>query len=145
MFSRVRFCFIHFGSSLLTKGIEVDDAESAYSTMTILPNGEIGFLYEDEYFTSNSSDNKKDGCAPGGTSNIVYVPLTVSEITGGAYTYVAENGEPVVPTVATPSISPNGGTIFKEQAITLSCNIEGATIYYTIDGSEPTVYIFVKN
>ena len=122
-----------------TKGIEVDDAESAYSTMTILPNGEIGFLYEDEYFTSNSSDNKKDGCAPGGTSNIVYVPLTVSEITGGAYTYVAENGEPVVPTVATPSITPNGGTIFKEEAITLSCNTKDATIYYTIDDTEPTV------
>ena len=118
-----------------TKGIEVDDAESAYSTMTILPNGEIGFLYEDEYFTSNSSDNKKDGCAPGGTSNIVYVPLKVSEITGGAYTYVADVAETIV---ATPVITPNGGEIEAGTTISISCATEGATIYYSTNGAEPT-------
>ena len=60
-----------------TKGIEVDNGASAYSTMTILPNGEVGFLYEDEYSTSQG--------ASGGTANIVYVPLTVEELTCNAY------------------------------------------------------------
>lgn len=59
-----------------TKGIEVDDGASAYSTMTRLPNGELGFLYEDDYHGTKAS---------GGYSNIVYVPLTVEEITNKAY------------------------------------------------------------
>ena len=37
-----------------TKGIEVDNGASGYSTMTILPNGEVGFLYEDDYSTSKA-------------------------------------------------------------------------------------------
>ena len=60
-----------------TKGIEVDKDASAYSTMTILPNGEVGFLYEDDYSTSQG--------ASGGTANIVYVPLTVEELTNNEY------------------------------------------------------------
>ena len=111
-----------------TKGIEVDNSASGYSTMTILPNGQVGFLYEDDYDTNKAS---------GDYSNIVYVPLTVEEITGGAFTYVASS-EPQIPTVATPSITPKGGKIFDTQAITLNCNTEGAAIYYTIDGTEPT-------
>lgn len=113
-----------------TKGIEVDNGASAYSTMTIMPNGEIGFLYEDNYDTSK---------ADGDYSDIVFVPLTVSEITGGAYTYVAESTEPQIPTVAAPVIAPNGGYIFDTQVITLKSATEGASIYYTIDGTEPSV------
>ena len=72
-----------------TKGVEVDNGASAYSTMTILPNGEIGFLYEDDYDTSK---------ATGDYSNIVYIPITASEITGGAYTTKAPASTPVDPT-----------------------------------------------
>ena len=117
-----------------TKGIEVDNGNSAYSTMDILQNGEIGFIYEDDYYSSNSGDNPQYGAAPGGTSNIVYVPLTVSEITGGAYTLPTS----VVNTVAEPVITPNGGNILDTQNITLSCATEGAAIYYTTNGTEPT-------
>lgn len=117
-----------------TKGIEVDNGNSAYSTMDILQNGEIGFIYEDDYYSANSGDNYKYGTAKGGTSNIVYVPLTVSEITGGAYTLPTS----VVNTVAEPVITPNGGNILDTQNITLSCATEGAAIYYTTNGTEPT-------
>ena len=111
-----------------TKGIEVDNGASAYSTMTVLSNGEIGFLYEDNYGTE----------AAGGNSDIVFVPLTVSEITGGVYNYVAESIEPQITTVAAPIITPNGGNIFNTQEITLNCATEGAFVYYTIDGTEPS-------
>ena len=79
------------------KGIEVYDGNSAYSAMTIMPNGEIGFLYEKDYYTSNSSDNYKYGYASGGTANITFLPLTVEEITGGAYTTTPPSTEPEEP------------------------------------------------
>ena len=111
-----------------TKGIEVDNGASGYSTMTILPNGEIGFLYEDNYDTSKAN---------GDYSDIVYVPLTVSEITGGAYTYTSS--EVVKETVATPAITPNGGELkYGNNTVSIACDTDGATIYYTIDGTEPT-------
>ena len=41
--------------------------------------------------------------------------------------------------IATPVISPESGTIFAgSQTVTISCESEGAAIYYTTDGSEPT-------
>ncbi len=40
--------------------------------------------------------------------------------------------------VATPTFSPEGGTYDEAQNVTISCETEGAAIYYTIDGSDPT-------
>jgi outer membrane protein assembly factor BamB len=40
--------------------------------------------------------------------------------------------------VATPAISPSGGTYPTSQSVTLSCATSGATIRYTTNGSEPT-------
>ena len=110
-----------------TKGIEVDNGASAYSTMTIQANGKIGFIYEDDYDTSAAS---------GDAANIVYVPLTVEQITGGAYTLETEEEEKVV--VETPAISPNGGTYTETASVTISCATSGATIHYTLDGTTPT-------
>ena len=39
--------------------------------------------------------------------------------------------------VATPTFSPAGGTYYEAQQVTISCATEGATICYTIDGTEP--------
>ncbi|MEE0985410.1 MAG: chitobiase/beta-hexosaminidase C-terminal domain-containing protein [Bacteroidaceae bacterium] len=113
-----------------TKGIEVDNGASGYSTMTILPNGEVGFLYEDDYNTSK---------ADGDYSNIVYVPLTVEEITGGKFSAPASNDteEPAVP-VETPAFSIKGGEVEEGTQVTISCATEGATVYYTTDGSAPS-------
>lgn len=88
------------------KGIEVYDGNSAYSAMTIMPNGEIGFLYEKDYYSSNSGDNYNSGCAKGGTANIVFLPLTVEEITDGAYTTTPPSTEPETPdTPDTPDLT----------------------------------------
>ena len=40
--------------------------------------------------------------------------------------------------VATPTFSPVGNTYSSAQTVTISCDTSGATVRYTIDGSEPT-------
>ncbi len=41
------------------------------------------------------------------------------------------------PTVATPTFTPASGTYTEAQNVTISCETENATIYYTTDGSTP--------
>jgi hypothetical protein len=41
------------------------------------------------------------------------------------------------PTVAAPTFSPAAGTYTQAQNVSISCATEGATIYYTLDGSTP--------
>ena len=52
-------------------------------------------------------------------------------------------------TVATPTFNPETGTYSEAVSVTISCATEGATIYYTLDGSEPmedgTVYTSAIN
>ena len=43
------------------------------------------------------------------------------------------------PAVAKPTFSPAGGEYSEAQSVTISCETEDATIYYTTDGSTPTV------
>ena len=43
------------------------------------------------------------------------------------------------PTCATPTFTPIAGTYTQAQSVTISCVTEGATIHYTIDGTDPTI------
>ena len=55
-----------------------------------------------------------------------------------------EGSNPPTPTCATPTFSPAAGTYTEAQTVSISCAIEGATIYYTTNGDDPatssTVY-----
>jgi hypothetical protein len=50
----------------------------------------------------------------------------------------ALSGVPVPVTVATPTFSPASCNFYPTTNVTISCATSGATIYYTLDGSEPT-------
>ncbi|OQA79339.1 MAG: Peptidylarginine deiminase precursor [bacterium ADurb.Bin243] len=41
--------------------------------------------------------------------------------------------------VATPTFSPAGGTYNSAQSVTIACTTTGASIYYTVDGTNPTL------
>ena len=41
-------------------------------------------------------------------------------------------------TCATPTFTPEAGTYYEAQEVAISCNTADATIYYTLDGSDPT-------
>lgn len=47
-------------------------------------------------------------------------------------------GTPPQETVATPTFNPVGGTYYEAQLVTISCATEGASIFYTLDGTNPT-------
>ena len=46
-------------------------------------------------------------------------------------------GTPTTPVVATPTITPESGTYFEAQTVTIACATDSATIYYTVDGTDP--------
>ena len=48
------------------------------------------------------------------------------------------SGTPVMQTVATPEFSVASGAVNSGTSVTISCSTEGAKIYYTTDGSDPT-------
>ena len=45
---------------------------------------------------------------------------------------------PPTPTVATPTFTPAAGTYYETQTVSITCTTEGATIHYTLDGTDPT-------
>ena len=49
-----------------------------------------------------------------------------------------EGIEPPMPTVATPTFTPEAGTYTEEQNVSITCATEGADIFYTTDGTDPT-------
>ena len=90
-----------------------------------------------------------DGSTPSSSSTLYSGPIMVDATTtikAKAYKTQMADSDTASATytinipikVATPTLSPPGGTYSSAQNVTLSCSTEGANIRYTTDGSEPS-------
>ena len=66
----------------------------------------------------------------------LYVTNKNAQVTQLKLTY--ESAGSVTPTCATPTFNPGAGTYTSAQNVAISSTTEGATIYYTTDGTDPT-------
>lgn len=81
----------------------------------------------DYTFTGSASGEIVVNVSQDKTNKALYVKsIAVTYTTGGTHT------------CATPTFSPAAGTYSSAQNVTINTDTEGATIYYTIDGSTPT-------
>jgi len=70
-------------------------------------------------------------------NNHNFGPYHTQNINGSSYNFYldlfvkTEGGDPPTPTVATPTFTPNPGTYFETQEVTISCATADATLYYS--------------
>ena len=64
-------------------------------------------------------------------SNLANVDYRLDDIA------IVEGQETVLETVATPTVTPAGGTYYEPQQVDILCATDGASLFYTLDGSTP--------
>lgn len=79
----------------------------------------------------------------GKSSSVLFNVTGTLNINTITVTYISE--EAAAKTVAVPVIAPESGDITADTEISISCETEGATIYYTTDGTEPSKESSVYN
>ena len=96
--------------------------------------------YEGFYITNFNTSSR--GFALNGQHN--YGAYAVSNNNNAGYNFYldlfvkTEGIEPPTPVVATPTFTPDAGTYYEEQTVSIACTTEDATIHFTLDGSDPT-------
>ena len=114
-------------------------------TVAIETAGESAMMpgYTGFYITNLNTPGR--GFALNGQHN--YGAYAVSNNNNNGYNFFldlfvkSEGGEPPVPptpTVAIPTFTPNGGTYYEVQEVTISCTTDGATIYYSTPRKKAT-------
>ena len=104
---------------------------------------------EDISIQDADSDDGSISYSTSGTHTVIFTGVTTA-MTSITIVFTATSGdnvrlddimltghaEPV--SVEAPTFSVNGGTYYTTQSVELSCETDGATIYYTTNGDEPT-------
>ena len=109
------------------------DGKTFTATIPTVVGGEYSFDG-----STYSPTNTKNNC----TANTTYTGYARVKETATHKASTATNSTQTAPklTVATPTFTPNGVSSFSgTQSVTIACDTAGAKIYYTTDGTEPTV------
>lgn len=107
------------GNQSTTISCGTDGASIYYTLDGTNPSSSNGTLYSGAITIDHSCTLKAIGIKDG---------LTDSEIASATYTIK----------VNTPSFTPTGGNLFQTTSVTISCETEDASIFYTTDGTNPT-------
>jgi hypothetical protein len=132
------------GTTGYSQGVDV-----AGQTATIWFSAPSGTSWVDVHFNAGSgqqnvrmSPNSTTGrfeqalaAAPGTTITYSFTWFTTAATDTPPFTYTVGNGSG---TIASPSISPAGGSFNAAQTVQITDFTAGATIHYTLDGSMPT-------
>lgn len=95
-----------------------------------------GAVYSFDGVNFVEGDNRKSNCTPN-TEYTGYVKF-LEDATHSESAVTTDTQTTPKLTVATPVISPEDGKFINTQEVTMSCETEGAEIFYTLDGKTPT-------
>lgn len=122
---------------------QVDSYNSSYHSITYWISGD-GTTTSDqlEVYSGKGLNNNNfssiDDVAVGATVVVYGTLKKYNEVYEFDYNNYLTSYTPPQVTVKAPTFSPAAGTYDEAQSVTLSCETEGSTIYYTTDGTDPT-------
>jgi streptogramin lyase len=123
--------------------ITANNASALYNqplpTFTYTPSG---FVNGDTAAVLSGSPSETTTVTQGSAIGTYPITITAGTLSATNYSFVFHNGSLTIQplgTVATPKLSPAGGTFSTAQQVIITDSTPGAIIRYTIDGTTPTV------
>lgn len=134
---------------IIPKGVNADKPAGNYTQQVVVEfRGEVDNL--EIFYTTDGTDPTENGYEETETAQFYTGPLQVNEDTdfkvvarypGSTYfsdMQIFKYNIKEEKKVQIPRISPNGGTYGSRQTVSMETDNDNATIYYTLDGTEPT-------
>ncbi len=127
-----------FGGSLYNS-LTIGDGTNIWKSVTVSGNSNTGInTYTDGEALTGTNKLRITATAGNGSTTGLRISKVEIFISEPSFVYSDYCTTVVAAAVATPTFTPVGGTYDEVQNVTISCETDGATIYYTINGDEPT-------
>lgn len=119
--------------------LTIGDGTNIWKSVTVSGNSNTGInTYTDGEALTGTNKLRITATAGNGSTSGLRISKVEIFISEPSFVYSDYCTTVVAAAVATPTFTPVGGTYDEVQNVTISCETDGATIYYTINGDEPT-------